>query len=83
MPDPLNNGNYLEKVNNGGRSTLFPDYWTENRIKVEIDNILKNPNNQVSRNKWVGTSSSQVKIKVFLNNNGEVTTAYPINPNSR
>ena len=59
---------------------MFPDNWTENRIKVEIDNVLKNPNNQVGEYKWEGETSTGVKIRVVLDKKGEVITAYPIKP---
>jgi hypothetical protein len=58
---------------------MFPDNWTENRIKVEIDNVLKNPNNQVGDYKWQGTTSTGVKIEVIYKE-GKVITAYPIKP---
>ena len=79
VPDPNNPGKYLEKTNNGGKATMFPDNWTENRIKVEIDNVLKNPNNQVGDYKWQGTTSTGVKIEVIYRE-GKVITAYPIKP---
>ena len=59
---------------------MFPDNWTENRIKVEIDNVLKNPNNYKKGNIWEGKSSTGVKMRVILNEKGEVITAYPIKP---
>ena len=80
VPDPNNPGKYLEKTNNGGKATMFPDNWTENRIKVEIDNVLKNPNNRIEENVWQGKSSTGVKIRVVLDEKGEVITAYPIKP---
>ena len=58
---------------------MFPDSWTENRIKVEIDNVLKNPNNQVGKSVWRGKSSTGVKIEVIYRE-GKVITAYPIKP---
>ena len=79
VPDPNNPGKYLEKTNNGGKATMFPDNWTENRIKVEIDNVLKNPNNQVGKSVWRGKSSTGVKIEVIYRE-GKVITAYPIKP---
>jgi len=79
VQDSNNPNNYIPKTNNDGISTMFPDHWTENRIKVEINNILKNPQNRQTRYKWEGTSSSGVKIRIFLKD-GKVTTAYPIKP---
>jgi putative mafB1 len=58
---------------------MFPDNWTENRIKVEIDNVLKNPNNRIEENVWQGTTSTDVKIEVIYRE-GKVITAYPIKP---
>ena len=79
IPNPNNPNEYLSKSNNGGKSTMFPDHWTENRIKVEIDSILKNPNNKVGDNVWVGRSSTGVVIRVIYRE-GKVITAYPIDP---
>lgn len=79
IPDPNNPGKYLSKTNNSGKSTMFPDHWTENRIKVEIDNILKNPNNHIKGDVWQGKTSTGVKIKVIYRE-GKVITAYPIKP---
>ncbi|MFZ0745265.1 MAG: EndoU domain-containing protein, partial [Terracidiphilus sp.] len=36
VADPANPGRYLPKTNNLGYSTMFPDTWTPERIKVEV-----------------------------------------------
>ncbi|RRD37703.1 hypothetical protein EII29_11025, partial [Leptotrichia sp. OH3620_COT-345] len=79
IPDPNNPGKYLSKTNNNGKSTMFPDHWTENRIKVEIDNVLKNPKNFRKNSKWQGATSSGVVIEVIYRER-KVITAYPIDP---
>lgn len=70
--DPKNPNTFLSKTNNGGVSTMFPDSWTSNRIKVEVDHAYKN--RIVNGNKWYGTTPSGVKVEGFLL---PKTTAFP------
>ena len=72
VADPNNPGQFLPKTNNGGVSTLFPDSWTADRIKVEVDAAFQN--RTVVGNKWTGTTPSGVKVEGFLN---PKTTVYP------
>ncbi|KAB0516537.1 hemagglutinin repeat-containing protein [Pseudomonas extremorientalis] len=72
MEDPLNPGSYLSKSGNG-KSTMFPDSWTSDRIKVEVDMAFKNK--QVSGDTWTGTTPSGVKVKGYLS---PKTTVYPL-----
>ncbi|WP_215902145.1 EndoU domain-containing protein [Acinetobacter bereziniae] len=37
VADPNRNGQYLPKTNNQGKSTMFPESWTADRLKVEVD----------------------------------------------
>lgn len=64
VPDPANPGRYLPKTNNGGYSTMFPDSWAADRIKVEVDAAFKNKT--VSGNMWEGTTPSGVKVRGYL-----------------
>jgi hypothetical protein len=73
MTDPANPGNFLLKTTNGGRSTMFPDSWTADRIKVEVDAAYTN--RVVSGNKWSGTTPSGVKVQGYLT---PKVTVYPI-----
>jgi hypothetical protein len=72
VADPNNPGQFLPKTNNGGVSTLFPDSWTADRIKVEVDAAFQN--RTVVGNKWTGTTPSGVKVEGYLN---PKTTVYP------
>src|SRR5690606_9417263 len=54
VADPNNLGGYLPKTNNGGVSTMFPDSWNTDRIKIEVDVAFKNKT--VNGNKWSGTT---------------------------
>ena len=72
VADPANPGLFLPKTNNGGVSTLFPDSWTANRIKVEVDAAYQN--RSIIGNKWSGTTPSGVRVEGFVN---PKTTVYP------
>ncbi len=72
VEDPDNPGQYLQKTNNGGKSTMFPDDWTADRIKVEVDHAYQNRN--VTGQKWTGTTPSGVRVEGWLHPN---TTVYP------
>uniref|UniRef100_UPI001EEC11A3 EndoU domain-containing protein n=1 Tax=Vibrio vulnificus TaxID=672 RepID=UPI001EEC11A3 len=73
VPNPNNPGQFLQKTNNGGYSTMFPDTWSADRVKVEVGAAYKN--RIVVGNKWQGTTPSGVKVEGYLN---PKTTVYPI-----
>jgi hypothetical protein len=79
IADPSNPGGWVPKSNNlkggtpPGYSTLFPDNWTVDRIKVEVDAAYKNKT--VTGNMWSGTTPSGVKVAGFLSPN---VTVYPV-----
>ncbi|WP_199189512.1 EndoU domain-containing protein [Trinickia dabaoshanensis] len=73
VPDPANPGQWLPKTNNGGVSTLFPDSWTADRIKVEVDAAYQN--RVITGNKWTGITPSGVRVQGWLM---PKTTVYPI-----
>ncbi|WP_432460637.1 MULTISPECIES: EndoU domain-containing protein [unclassified Agarivorans] len=54
VPDPSSPGDFLPKTNNGGISTMFPDSWSADRIKVEVDAAYQNK--VVTGNKWSGVT---------------------------
>ncbi|MBX8512777.1 DUF637 domain-containing protein, partial [Pseudomonas cichorii] len=72
VADPANPGQFLPKTNNGGISTLFPDSWTADRIKVEVDGAFQN--RTVVGNKWTGTTPSGVQVEGYMT---PKTTVYP------
>lgn len=78
VADPANPGRYLQKTNGSppGTSTMFPNTWTADRVKVEVDAAFANktivPGNT---NMWQGVTPSGVKVEGYLN---PKTTAYPL-----
>lgn len=73
VADPSRPGQYLPKTNNGGFSTLFPDNWSPERIKVEVDAAYKN--RTINGNMWSGTTPSGVKVQGYLT---PKVTVYPV-----
>jgi hypothetical protein len=74
MSDPKKPGQYLTK-----NSTMFPDHWTGDRVKVEVDAAYKNrqlykdPRNGADM--WRGTTPTGVKVQGFISPN---VTVYPV-----
>ena len=52
---------------------MFPNSWTANRIKVEVDAAFQNK--VVLGNKWTGVTPSGVRVEGYLI---PKTTVYPI-----
>ena len=78
--DPNNPGKFLSKTNNNGKSTMFPDSWTSDRIKVEVDYAYKNrvPHSdplKASKGMWQGVTKSGVKVEGYVS---PKTTVYPL-----
>jgi len=73
VPDPSNPGQFIPKSNNGGYSTMFPDDWSGDRIKAEVNAAFQNKT--VSGNTWSGTTPSGVKVQGYLQ---PKTTVYPV-----
>ena len=71
------NGKTHKKNGNGGYSTLFPEDWSNERIKKEILYIIKNPQ-EINADGCIGYSlDKKIKIKIIIKNN-KIKTAYPI-----
>ena len=72
-------GKWIQKVNRFGEvqlTTLFPESWSKNRIKVEIDIAYKNRIiSQTRRNIWEGITPSGIKVEGYTAPN---TTVYPL-----
>ena len=78
--DPNNPGKFLSKTNNNGKSTMFPDSWTSDRLKVEVDHAYKNrvphPDpSKASKGMWQGVTKSGVKVEGY---SSPKTTVYPL-----
>jgi len=75
-----NTNQWIRKVKRDGikpqKTTLFPESWTESRIKVEVDIAYKNRIiSQTRRNIWEGTTPSGIKVEGYIAPN---TTVYPL-----
>ncbi|MHA3049963.1 EndoU domain-containing protein, partial [Acinetobacter sp. ANC 4639] len=73
VPDPKNPNKTLTKT-----STMFPDSWSADRIKVEVDAAYKSKSivtNSRGQSMWEGTTPSGVKVTGYLEPN---TTVYPL-----
>ncbi|EOR07411.1 hypothetical protein F896_01784 [Acinetobacter genomosp. 15BJ] len=80
VADPNKNGQYLPKTNNQGRSTMFPESWTTDRLKVEVDGAYKSriqhPDPQkAAKGMWYGRTPSGVAVEGYTQPN---TTVYPL-----
>lgn len=72
VEDPSAPGTFVPKTNNGGVSTMFPDSWSADRVKVEVDSAYQN--RTVVGNKWTGVTPSGVRVEGYLS---PKTTVYP------
>ena len=74
-------GNLLSKTNSSnGRSTMFPNSWSGDRIKVEVDYAYKNriphPDPKLAaKGMWFGRTPSGVAVQGYLR---PKVTAYPV-----
>ncbi|WP_225748558.1 MULTISPECIES: EndoU domain-containing protein [Eikenella] len=71
-------GRYVPKAGNGV-STMFPDHWSVDRIKVEGARAFENGNRvKGTTHKFRGDSPSGIKIEWFVDkNSGRITNFYP------
>ena len=72
IQDPANPGVWRLKSNNQGVSTLFPSWWTADRIKVEVEGAYQHLTSTSSNGQWKGTTPSGVKVVGFVGR-----TVYP------
>lgn len=73
VSDPKNPNKVLTK-----NSTMFPDSWSADRVKVEVDAAYKNKSivtNSRGERMWEGITPSGVKVTGYLEPN---TTVYPL-----
>lgn len=62
-----------------GFSTFFPKHWTPQKVVDSINEAYANKVLQPgSENVYVGISSDGVKIKMRLNADGKIATAFPM-----
>ena len=71
------NGKIHKKNGNRGYSTLFPEDWSNEKIKEEVLYALKNAQ-RTKQNYYKGTSKDgKIKIEFIIKNN-KIKTVYPI-----
>jgi hypothetical protein len=81
----------VEASFNGGKTwvqktakdqTFFPDNWSRERVVDEIVSAFKEGREKISQGGtqglWRGRSKSGVLIQGYVNDSGEIMTAYPI-----
>ena len=56
---------------------MFPDSWSANRVKYEVDSAYKNRTEFIDRGQklWEGITPSGVKVRGYLEPD---TTVYPL-----
>lgn len=58
------------------KSTFFPDSWSKEKIQAEIAHAFKNKTS-VSGNKYEGLTTGGKKITMYLDDAGEIKSAFP------
>ena len=76
----LEDGTEIIKRNNRGRSTFFPDDWSEERILQEVEHAITNNYGKKpdKRNTYMGKSKDGKVTINFFYEEGEITSYYPI-----
>lgn len=64
IADPANPGLSLTKGNNQGITHMFPDSWTADRVRVEVDFAYRNRTEL--GDEWMGITESGVRVKGYL-----------------
>ena len=66
----------IPKTSNGGQSTFFPESWTAQDIVDAINQAYVNKT-FVRGNTYIGTLPSGMKIEMFIDQYGNIISAYP------
>ena len=76
----LEDGTEIIKRNNRGRSTFFPDDWSEERILQEVEHAITNNYGKKpdTRNTYTGKSKDGKVTINFFYEEGEISSYYPI-----
>ncbi|MEG7378789.1 T7SS effector LXG polymorphic toxin [Bacillus subtilis] len=79
---PDKNGVYEANVEINGKrkiakSSFFPKEWNRVDVLKAIDEAYQNKK-KIGANKFIGENSTGIKIEMFLNKDGSITTAYPL-----
>jgi len=60
------------------RSSFYPDEWSKEKVLKEITSAFNSPAKVSKGSKWESVSDSGIKISGYTNDQGQITTAYPI-----
>ena len=69
-------GKWVEKISNGGYSTFFPEKWSEEKTKAEIEKAFQSKR-QVNGDLYEGKCSEGWIIQFYVNHDETISTAYP------
>jgi Bacterial EndoU nuclease len=67
-----------EWIRKEGRSSFYPDNWSKEKVLKEITSAFNDPSKISKGAKWESVSDSGIKISGYTNEQGQITTAYPI-----
>jgi hypothetical protein len=72
----------IGKINNSGKSTMFPDNWTESKIKQEVqyaieNNFGKDLSSSNPREYYGLSSDGKVQINFYYNSDGSIGSYFP------
>ncbi|MFL5729545.1 MAG: EndoU domain-containing protein [Cytophagaceae bacterium] len=67
-----------EWIRKEGRSSFYPDAWSKEKVLSEITSAFNNPAKVSKGTKWESVSDSGIKISGYTNEQGQITTAYPL-----
>ncbi|MEI4801987.1 EndoU domain-containing protein [Bacillus sp. FJAT-51639] len=59
-------------------STFFPEEWSRVEVLQAVKEAYNNKTYSGRRNKYIGVTSSGMKISMFIDSNGRIISAFPI-----
>ena len=68
----------IDAIENDQMHTMFSDSWSRSRVEIEIYEAFYSDTKITRRNLWEGVSSSGVRIRGYIDENGDIYTAFPI-----
>src|SRR5690625_130137 len=69
--------NGVAKTSNGGKSSFFPDQWTAQEVIDAINEAYEN-RSFITGNTYEGLTSEGVLISMYLDQNEQIISAFPI-----
>ncbi|WP_169731900.1 EndoU domain-containing protein [Runella limosa] len=74
---PINGTGWKVKYNQGGKSTFFPDKWSQNKVLEEISYAF-NRKSLLTGNKYKSYTSNGIELHFYLDSSGNISTVFPI-----